>query len=112
MAFNQEVTDYIHTASAEQITILEKLRELIHQSVDGVTEEIKWGIPVFKKRKIFTYLRHSKKHVALGFYRIDKIKDIDGILEGTGKTMRHLKIRKQEDIKEELIIEWLNVTAE
>ncbi|MGB3607420.1 DUF1801 domain-containing protein, partial [Psychroserpens sp.] len=68
--------------------------------------------PVFIKNKIFTYLRLTKKHIAIGFYNIDRIKDEDGILEGKGKTMRHLKIKTKEEINQKLIIEWLKLTAE
>lgn len=112
MNLNLKVTEYINSATSEQIEVLEQLRELIHKSVEGLSEEIKWGIPVFIKTKIFSYLRVSKNHIALGFYNIDRIKDSEGILEGSGKTMRHLKIKNKEEIKEELIEEWLKITAD
>ncbi|MEP2935763.1 MAG: DUF1801 domain-containing protein [Gilvibacter sp.] len=112
MKVNQKVTAYINTASSEQQEILMNLRQLIHDNIDNVTEEIKWGIPVFIKKKIFTYLRVTKKHIAIGLYNIDRIKDEDGILEGKGKTMRHLKIKAKEDINQKIIIEWLKLTAE
>lgn len=112
MELNQNVTAYINAASSEQIEILEHLRQLIHNNIDHVTEEIKWGIPVFIKNKVFTYLRATKKHIALGFYNIDRIDDPNEILEGEGKTMRHIKVKSIEDINEKLIIEWLQLTAE
>ena len=112
MEVNQKVTAYISTASSEQKEIFENLRQLIHNNIDNITEEIKWGIPVFIKSKIFTYLRVAKKHLTIGFYNIGKIKDTAGILEGQGKTMRHIKIKTKDDINQKIIIEWLKLTAE
>lgn len=112
MKENKKVTEYINNSSTEQVEILKTLRQLIHETISGTTEDIKWGIPVYTKTKIFTYLRSTKNHVALGLYNIDRIKDTNGLLEGTGKSMRHLKIAKVEDINEELIKEWLKATVE
>lgn len=107
MNYNKKITDYINGASEEQIVILETLRNLIHNTVKDVTEEIKWKMPVFAKSKDFAYLRFSKIHITLGFYNIDKIKDPDNLLEGIGNTLKHIKIKKLEDIKEKVISDWL-----
>ena len=45
MMLNQKVANYIEGAQEKQIVILEKLRTLIHETVTGVSEEIKWGFP-------------------------------------------------------------------
>ena len=112
MKKNERVTEYINNASTEQIELLETLRQLIHKIVSETTEDLKWGIPVFTKNKIFTYLRSTKNYVALGLYNVGRIKDPNGLLEGTGKNMKHLKIKKVEDIDEGLITEWLNATVD
>jgi hypothetical protein len=107
MNFNQKVTEYIDKATAEQIVILETLRKLVHETIGNVSEEIKWGFPVFAQIKDFAYLRFSKKHITLGFYNIDKIKDPDNLLEGEGNTLKHIKIKSADDIKPKIISEWL-----
>jgi hypothetical protein len=107
MNFNQEVTDYISDASAEQLATLEELRKLIHVTVSNVSEEIKWKMPVFNNGKDFAYLRFSKKHITLGFYNIDKIQDPDNLLEGEGNTLKHIKIRNSDEINSKLISQWL-----
>lgn len=109
---NQKVTDFVNKASPDQVEILETLRNLIHNSVSGVSEEIKWNMPVFAKTKDFAYFRFSKKHITLGFYNIDKIKDPDNLLEGTGSTLKHVKINTIDDIKEELLMGWFRSIAE
>ena len=111
MNFNQKVTDYIGKAPEEQIVLLESLRQLVHESVSGTTEEIKWGFPVFGKTKDFAYLRFAKKHITLGFYNIDQIDDPGNLLEGSGNTLRHVKIRNEQDIDKALLTNWLKAIA-
>jgi len=111
MNYNKKVTEYIGNAQEGQIETLEILRKLIHESVSGVTEEIKWGFPVFAKTKDFTYLRFSKKHITLGFYNIDKIDDPENVLEGSGNTLKHIKIKNKTDFDEKLLSKWLKSIA-
>jgi hypothetical protein len=113
MRYNQKVTDYIGKASTEQITTLETLRNLIHESVDNVSEEIKWNMPVFGKNKDFAYLRFAKKHITLGFYCVDKLKDPDNLLEGEGNTLKHIKITHLDNKQKQQIRKWLKqITTE
>lgn len=107
MQFSQEITKYIQTASESQIPLMEQLRQIIHDAVPGTSEAIKWNIPVFAKEKDYAYLRYSKKHITFGFYNIEKIDDPDNKLEGQGNTLRHIKIRRKEDIDEALLFKWL-----
>ncbi len=112
MNFNQKVSDYISKASKEQMATLETLRQLIHENVEDVLEEIKWNMPVFGKTKDFAYLRFSKKHITLGFYYIDKLKDPDNLLEGEGNTLKHIKITKLDNIQKQQIKKWLKQITE
>jgi hypothetical protein len=112
MNYNQKVTDYIGKASAEQITTLEALRQLIHESVEGVTEEIKWNMPVFGNTKDFAYLRFAKKHLTIGFYHIDKLKDPDNLLEGEGNSLKHIKITQLDSKQKQQIKKWLKQITE
>lgn len=104
---NNEVTKYIKEAPEEQEEIMAKIRELIHAKVPDVIEEFKWSRPIFKQQKDFAYLVANKKHVNFGFSQFEKIKNPTEKLEGTGKTMRHVKLRSLNDIDEQLFGEWL-----
>lgn len=104
---NNEVTKYIKEAPKEQEEIMAKIRELIHAKVPDVIEEFKWSRPIFKQQKDFAYLVANKKHVNFGFSQFEKIKNPTEKLEGTGKTMRHVKLRSLNDIDEQLFGEWL-----
>jgi hypothetical protein len=111
MNYNQKVSDYIGNANTEQIEILEELRILIHDTVANVSEEIKWNMPVFNNGKDFAYLRFAKKHITLGFYNIDKIQDPDNLLEGEGNILKHIKIKNKDEIRKNVISEWLKQIA-
>ena len=105
-----EVTNYINTSEKHQET-LEALRQLVHAAVPGVIEDFKWGRPVFRSDKDFAYLKTAKAYVTLGFFKFDKLHDPNGLLEGTGKDMRHIKIKNVQDIDRELLREWFQAAA-
>lgn len=46
----------------------------------------------------FGYVNAFKDHVNVGFFRGAEIADPEGLLEGTGKFMRHVKLRPDRDI--------------
>ena len=45
----------------------------------------------------FAYVNAFKAHVDVGFFRGAEIADPEGLLEGTGKFMRHVKLRPGRD---------------
>ena len=108
MICNPNITEYIGKAANEQVVVLEKIRQLVHSSVKNVEEEIKWGFPVFNNGKDFAYLRFAKKHITLGFYNINKLKDPNSLLEGQGNTLKHIKLKELNNELEEQIVKWLN----
>lgn len=104
---NPQVTDYIQNAPEEQKAIMESLRELVHQHVLSVQESFKWSRPVFSIDKDIAYFKTAKSYVTFGFMQAEKLTDNLYRLEGTGKDMRHIKIRKLADIDKALLSHWL-----
>ena len=85
------------------------LRELIAQKYPGVIEVvwkqqkiIGYGIGPKKMSEHFTYIAPFKNHVNLGFYYGVELPDPHQLLNGTGKKLRHVKIRNLSDITPEL----------
>ena len=107
----EPVTAYIEKAPQPHKEILERLRALIAEAVPHAEEQFKWGQPVYATTKGFAYLAFSKNHVNLGFFNFEKLTDPDTKLEGTGKQMRHVKIKKAADINRELFSSWLKQAA-
>jgi hypothetical protein len=46
----------------------------------------------------FAYVNAFKAHVNVGFFRGAELPDLEGLLEGTGKYMRHVKLRPVDEI--------------
>lgn len=58
-----------------------------------------YGTGPKKMTEQFCWLAPYTKHVVFGFYYGTELPDPDGILEGTGNPMRHVKIRTAEDLE-------------
>ena len=61
---------------------------------DDVRELIHDGCPVAcVENAPFGYVNSFKSHISVGFFHGAELKDPAGLLEGTGKRMRHVKLR-------------------
>lgn len=80
--------------------VLSHLRELILAAIPDVVEFINWSRPCYgtKSGSLICYLHASKSHVNLGFEKGTSLVDPDKLREGTGKNMRHIKFRHDQDI--------------
>jgi hypothetical protein len=88
------------------------LRALIRKAIPKASESIKWGMPVYETTKLVCAVRPSEDYVALQFYGSGTaLPDPDALLEGTGKRMRHVKIRTRADIKNKLFTSWIRQAA-
>ena len=103
------VKAYIEKQNSPQKEILQKLRAIIFDTFPDTDEEMKWGVPNFYNG-IF-YIVALKAHVNLGF----SIKGLSEkelqLFEGSGKTMRHIKIQSIQDIDEQKIVDLLELVA-
>jgi hypothetical protein len=54
--------------------------------------------PTHRMKDGICYIGVMKSHINLGFLRGNELADSQRILEGTGKQMRHIKIRNMEDL--------------
>ena len=106
---DEKVSQYIEKQKSPQKEICKILRKIILKTFPSIKEEIKWGVPNYEN---LYYLVALKTHVNLGF----SIKNLTGeeieLLEGTGETMRHIKIKKIEEIDEKRIIELLKMVMD
>ena len=96
-----KVDDYINKQGSPQREICQHLRELILKTLPGVKEEMRWGVPVFADGRF--YIGALKDHVNLGFSIKGLTKEEIALFEGSGKTMRHIKVYAVENIDEERI---------
>jgi hypothetical protein len=104
---NQQITEYILKAPEEQRKLMEQIRNIIHDEIPDIIENIKWSRPVFSRNTDIVYFKTEKTYFTLGFFKHDRIKENAHLLEGTGKSMRHVKLRNPDDLQLTIIRNWL-----
>lgn len=85
--------------------IARSLRELIQDTYPGVVEVpwpkqriVGYGVGPKKMSEHFCYIAAQREYVNLGFYYGAELDDPQGLLEGTGKKLRHVKVRGVEEV--------------
>jgi len=101
---DKKVTDYIEKQKSPQKEILKALRKLILKILPKIKEELRWGVPCYDGK---IYIVGLKDHVNIGFCIKGLKKEELALLEGSGKTMRHIKIPSLKDIDEKKIVGFL-----
>jgi len=103
---DEGVKSYIEKQKSPRKEILLKLREIIVKNFPGIREQMKWGVPEYEGRY---YIVALKDHVNLGFSLKGLSPEEEALLEGSGKTMKHIRISSLDDIDEERITRLLNM---
>lgn len=95
----------MENTSLEMQEIAEALRMLIAEVLPDVTEVVwekqriaGYGIGPKKMSEQFCYIAPMKNHVNFGFYYGAHLDDPSTLLEGTGKSLRHIKIRSKKEV--------------
>jgi hypothetical protein len=94
-----DLEEYLSQYPEEMNSITKNLRNLILEIVPDMDELVKWKNLFYEKNGFVCAIVIHKDHVNLEFARGTEIEDPNGVLEGTGKKIRHLKIRKSDEIK-------------
>jgi hypothetical protein len=100
-----QVDQYILNLPDDVKKMTVALRKIIFNSSPKLIEEYKWSMPNYSYHGLVCYLQASKKHVNLGFQKGNELqdKDTNNLLQGSGKTMKHIQIKKMEDIQPDII---------
>ncbi len=82
------------TAVADRIDdVLRAAEHTIRQAAPAAHTEVKWGHPWFVGIDPICVVGAFTRHVGVEFWRGTTIPDPRGLLEGTGKNLRHVKLR-------------------
>ena len=76
---------------------LAALRPLIHEEAPELSERVKWSSPWYTGRGPVVYLASQPSYATLGVCEGAHLDDRHGLLEGTGKAMRHVKVHALDD---------------
>ena len=90
---DQAIEAWMHEHSGELGAIAQCWFEVMRGCGDDVQELLHDGHPTAcVGDAAFGYVNAFKGHVNVGFFRGAEIADPEGLLEGTGKFMRHVKL--------------------
>ncbi len=105
--------DFFARQPPELRLYLDALRALVKETVPQARESMKWGMPYYELKSGFSSLYASNTYAALNIMAPpETLDDPQGKLEGTGKTMRHYKVRSAADLADEAsIVRWLKTAA-
>ena len=81
--------------------VAKAVRALVKKTVAGCQEYVNpWKIPTFDLNGPLCFYMTAKEHVVFGFMRGAMLRDPRNLLEGTGKYLRHVKLRSAADVRQ------------
>lgn len=107
---DDDFDDMIASFAPEIQAIAHRLRDLI-ETVHPTAVEVVWsrqrtagyGLGPKKMSEQYGYIAPQTKHVNLGFYYGASLTAPEGLLEGTGKALRHVKVRTLAEAENEAL---------
>ena len=95
------------------------LREIILEEVPDASESIYqvYTVAIWfgfseKMKDMFCYITTNARHINLGFPRGSTLPDPNRVLEGDGKTMRHIKFASERDLERPFVRRYIRASIE
>ncbi len=107
MKKNDEIKKYIEKQKPSQKEILEEIRKIFLKTIPNCNEKMAWGVVTFAENKF--YIAAFKEKVHIGFAINGLNEEEVSQFEGSGKTMRHIKIKTLKDIDEKRLIKLIEL---
>ena len=112
---DKAIEDFLAKLPEEKRLPAIKIRDIFLKTSSKVEETIKWGNLTFvcgKTHLAFVYTYKTVDYINLGFMQATSLQDPKNLFEGTGKGMRHIKIRTVKDIPVTQVKAWINETVQ
>ncbi len=87
--FEPHIAEIARSARQQVIDLHPETVEVVYPGYNSTN----FGVGPKKNSEAYAYVMAHKKHVNLGFYYGVSLPDPEGLLEGTGKKLRHVKIK-------------------
>jgi len=95
---SNDVDAWVKALDPRMRELAQRLRAIIKKAPPNAVKTVKWGAPTYVVKGKNTVAIHDyKDHLNLEFFMGAKLKS--KLLEGTGKGLRHIKIRTVDDIE-------------
>jgi hypothetical protein len=92
--------------------VMQRLRTLVKKRAPKLDEQVKWGGLCYVGRGVVCYAHPLEEHVDFGFFQGARLDDPASLLQGKGKFLRHVKVRKPADVKEAQLLPFLKQALE
>ena len=111
---SEHITAYIDQLQDWRGEMLTHYRALIHQVVPGITEDWKWGVPVFLHGKMVFAMSAFKDHVKINFFRCAELVDTHKLFNSglDSKGHRSINIAQGEKVNEKALSDLLLAAVE
>ena len=96
---------YIAQLEGWQAEVVSRVRAIVRATAPEAKESIKWAQPVFETNGPFCYVKAFKNSVNFGFWRGVDLNDPQGVLQGSGAKMRHVKLAGIDDVDEAVLVD-------
>jgi hypothetical protein len=93
------IDEYVTRKGGELGGVAQGLRRLVKNAVPDTKETVNpWKMPTFESNGPMCYFSVAKSHITFGFLRGTSLPDPAKLLDGTGKSLRHVKLRSMDDL--------------
>jgi hypothetical protein len=107
------IDEYVSQKEVTLREVAQGLRQLMRKTVPNVRESVNpWKMPTFESNGPMCFFTIGKSHVTFGFLRATSLPDPEKLLEGTGKNLRHVKLRSPEDLRNPALEELIQAAAQ
>lgn len=101
MPANKTFDDWLEGVEPQLRPLAVGLRRMFLEAEPRLRESIKWGNPCFEKKlRVFYLASQGDRYMTLGLWQGALLTNPEGLIEGTGKRMRHVKIRGEEELRD------------
>jgi hypothetical protein len=102
VATDKKIKGYIGKQKCLQRAILSKVRRIFLRTLPHHNEKFAWGVITFAGGKFYLGAIGDRVHVGFAIDGLNK-KEIS-LFEGSGRTMRHIKIYSLKDLDEKKLV--------
>jgi hypothetical protein len=105
-AASDEIEAYIAGLDGWQQATARRLRALVHEADPGITEEWKWGTPVFAHSGMVCAIGAFKDHLKVNFFKGASLPDPSGLFNAglEAKASRAIDIAEGDTIDEPALL--------
>jgi hypothetical protein len=108
----KDIDEYVARHLTEpHASIVAAVRKLMAAHAPAAQEVISRGSPAWQGKKVIAIISRSKTHITLAFARGAEFTDPHGLLDGAGKTTRHVKLRRLSDVDEIRLADYVRQAA-